>query len=163
MDKAILEALGLSAEAPETEVLASATRMRDQNAAFLALSGVDSPDAAMGVIRAWQASAARVPELEASVEATRAAEAKRERDSVIERAVADMKLTPAEVDGWVKEASIETLRAFLATAPARAKSEPTPQAAPADGIELTAEDRTLMAKLGIDEKTYSEHKRSLAK
>ncbi len=163
MDKAILEALGLSAEAPETEALASATRMREQIAAFVSLTGADSNDAAMGVIRAWQASAARVPELEAAVEATRAAEAKRERDSVIERAVSDMKLTPAEVDGWVKEASIETLRAFLATAPARAKSEPTPQAAPADGIELTAEDRTLMAKLGIDEKTYSEHKRSLAK
>jgi len=162
MDKAILEVLGMSAEATDAEVLATAARMRDQSAAFVSLAGADSTEAAMGVFRAWQASAERAVELETELSAIRAEEAKRERDSVIERGVREMKLCPAELDGWVKDASVEMLRKYLETAPARAKSAPTPQPE-LDDVELTPEDRHFMAKAGIDEKTYRETKRSLVK
>lgn len=161
MDKTILEVLGCKADAPETEVLATATRMRDQVAAFIALSGADSFDASLGIFRGWQASTAKVAELDKQIADTRAAELTRERTDLIARGVSDLKITPAEVDGWVKDASIETLRSFVATAPSRAAAAPTPQPAPATGMELTPEDEVMIAKSGMDRGKYIETKRAL--
>lgn len=161
MDKAILEVLGCKADAPETEVLATATRMRDQVAAFIALSGADSFDASVGIFRGWQASTAKVAELDKQIADIRAAELTRERTELIAKGVSDLKITPAEVDGWVKDAAIETLRSFVATAPARAAAAPTPQPAPASGVELTDEDRKMIAASGMTEAAYIAAKREL--
>ncbi len=161
MDKTILEVLGLKAEAPETDVLATVTRNRDQIATILSLTGADSFDAAVGTVRALQAASKNVPELERQIAELKSAEVARERDALLRDNAA--KFTPAEMEGWVKDASLEGLKAFVRTAPDRVKTEPTPEPAQKDAIEVTQEDRVIMSKLGIDEKAYREMKRELNK
>lgn len=77
-----------------------------------ALTGAASPDAALGVLSAWQQSHNQVAALSARVESMEAAEKTR----VIEQAIKDRKLAPKQRE-WAQSQSTAALSAFLATAP----------------------------------------------
>lgn len=78
-----------------------------------ALTGAPTPDAALGVLSAWQQSHNQVAALSARLETMEAAEKTR----VIQQAIhVDKKLAPAQ-QKWAESLSMEALSAFLATAP----------------------------------------------
>lgn len=154
MDKTILEVFGLKAEAPETEVLAAATRQRDQLASLITLLGADSYDAAVGKFRALASVAAKVPELEKCNADLLAAGEQRDRTDLIREHAA--KFTPAELSetGWVKSASLEALRAFCKSAPDRVATTPTTQPAVHPKRELTPEQRKVCKSAGMTEEDF---------
>lgn len=154
MDKTILEVYGLKADAPETEVLAAATRQRDQLAAFLALSGADNYDAAIGALRALQSTAAKVPELESQLKALADEGTKRDREALIKDN--ERKFTPHELgpEGWVKDASIDQLRSFIKSAPDRIAAAPTAQPPVTAPKELTPEQRKVCKSAGLTEDQF---------
>lgn len=151
MDKTILEVFGLKAESPETEVLAAATRQRDQLASLITLLGADSFDAAVGKFHALKSVADKVPVLEKRNADLLAAGEQRDRADLIRDHAA--KFTPAELSetGWVKSASLETLRTYVKSAPDRVASTPTQQPAVAPRRELTPEQRIVARSFGLSE------------
>jgi len=133
--KAIAIALGLAEDATENQIRTQAAGLSK----LLADIGAPSLDAARGVIEAGKAAAEALPKAQARVaELERAAE-DRERDALIAKLEGEKRLTPAQRDGFAKTASLETLRAFAATAPVVVAPSQHHEAAPAPVTAKEAE------------------------
>jgi len=154
MDKTILEVFGLKADAPETEVLAAATRQRDQLASLITLLGAKNYDEAVGSYRALQSVAAKVPELEKRGAELEGEIVKRDRDQLIRDHA--RKFTPHELgdEGWVKSASLPQLQAFIKSAPDRVPAAPTEQRDVPTVRELTDAERKVCKSANLTEDEY---------
>lgn len=133
--KLLARDLGLPEDATENQIRTQAAGLSK----LLADIGAPSLDAARGVIEAGKAAAEALPKAQARVaELERAAE-DRERDALIAKLEGEKRLTPAQRDGFAKTASLETLRAFAATAPVVVAPSQHHEAAPAPVTAKEAE------------------------
>lgn len=134
----VRDALTLSAEAGEPEVLG-------------ALQGLKAKGEAHDQLKA------RVDALELEAE-------KERRQKVIDRGLAEGKLTKALVDGWCKDQDAAALEAYLKVAPVVVKpgiTIGTGDLAPEDEVALTAEDRKVCILTGISETDFLATKKTM--
>lgn len=145
MDKKLIAAaLGLPDTATEAEVLAAIGKTSETQRELLALTGHSTAAEALAVVRGWKQGADQAATLSARVAELEASAVKRERDALIEKGLADGKLTPA-MQAWAESQSVEALSAFLAVAPrvvplGSAQTEPRPTGADAGGLRERWED-----------------------
>lgn len=157
----ILAALGVTTDA---EGLQAATSLLSLRAQVLAVTGAADDAAALGALHAMKRDAASANELRAQIESDRKAAAAKERASILDGAVAAMKLSPAEraqdgtPEGWTTSLSNDALKAFVARAggaPAPRPQQPTTGAASATAAALTDEQKALADQLGISHDDYA--------
>jgi Mu-like prophage I protein len=151
----IAAALGLPSTATEQEVLARLGALNALTNRLTAATGQTSLELSEGVVLGWKDQAARVTALEAEVTALKANGEGREKTGLIDAAMKAGQLSPAQKP-WAETLSIDTLKGFLSSAPTivnrSEKIEPERDAASAS---LSAEEREVMAQLGItDEKAF---------
>lgn len=151
MSKTVIVALGLSAETVETDAALEAARLVEFRRDVLALTAKGSTGEALGVLRAMQQSHERE-----QVALKRLGELEAERrvekfDTLVAEGQTEGKLSPAMAKSeWVaqmraREDGVDTLRAFLASAPKLVKTEAeqpkvAAEVAPAGADELTADE-----------------------
>jgi capsid assembly protease len=104
-----LSALGLPAGASDAAVEAAALPLVSLARTTLESTGASTPDAARGVMSARFASAAEVPGLKAKLDAA-------EREKLLEQAVRDRKLDPAQAWSFTVNEAGEKVRGFSAWA-----------------------------------------------
>jgi len=133
-------------------------------AAVLALAGTTDEDACLGKLAAWKDGAARAATLEQELTTLRAAQAKTDREAVINEALTARKITPAQAanaregKGFLASLSTEQLRAYVAEAvpvAASAGADPVrPPAAPPSAeaeVTLTDEEKRQAKAMGVTE------------
>lgn len=153
--KELLKKLGLREDASEPEAVVA---LEKERAMLLSVTGSNDIDSALGVVRGWKAAADKLPTVEAEMTKLHAQHAAREREALLKQYAA--KFSPAELDGWVKAASIEMLSEYVKTAPDRVTTIATPQKDP-NVIALSEHDKEEAKKFGISEAAYLEALRSL--
>lgn len=111
--------LGLSQGTPEPQVLAEVLALRSFGSAMQELTGTQDRDSAMGVITAWREGAAQTEQLSRRVQELETAAENAEREDLIQQALTDRKLTPAQAaeGAFARTAPLATLKAYLSTAP----------------------------------------------
>lgn len=111
--------IGLAASATPTEVQLRAAALHNFEGAVLEELKASSRDDAIGRLKALTAKAEQADQLKQQVEQLQAAAEEREREALIQQALADRKLTPAQAaeGAWARTAPLESLRSFLASAP----------------------------------------------
>jgi len=111
--------IGLAASATPTEVQLRAAALHNFEGAVLEELKASSRDDAIGRLKALTAKAEQADQLKEQVEQLQAAAEEREREALIQQALADRKLTPAQAaeGAWARTAPLESLRSFLASAP----------------------------------------------
>lgn len=123
---ALLPILCLAANATEEDAIGEIGQLANAKRDLLAATGKTNLAEAIGVVQGWKAAAGKVDELQGKVTDLQKAAEQRDRDDLIAKARAAGKLAPAMVD-WAKSCPLDTLRAFVETAPAipQFKSEVT--------------------------------------
>ncbi|RTL25091.1 MAG: hypothetical protein EKK55_10165 [Rhodocyclaceae bacterium] len=154
----ILALLGLPESATEHDAAAAVTKATEAQRQILALTGASSLDAALGAIHGYKAEAAKVSALAAQLAEVRAAELARERAALLDAAVRDGRMAPAErasyESGPLAAAPIEFVRASLdarSPAPAVKLAPVAPVAGPPAGA-ITPEDEQVARMMGRDPK-----------
>lgn len=156
---ALLAALGTT---DADKALQTATDLRALRDQVHALTGETDTAKALGALHAMKRDAGAANELRAQIKADREAAAAKERASILDGAVAAMKLSPAEraqdgtPEGWTTALSNDALKAFVSRAgsvPASKPTQPT-KGAPASG-SLTDEQKALADQLGISHDDYA--------
>jgi len=146
--KSVLLALGLLETASEAEAVTAVTALKDQHrqsadkakahadrlGALETLIGKTGEEAA-GTVRGLLATAEAHAKLVAQHTELAAAVAQKEREALVAQGVASGQLTPALVEKWAEQASIDSLKAFLAIAPRAIPAAPLREAAP-PGVNL---------------------------
>jgi hypothetical protein len=121
--KTLLKALGLKDDATEAEALSAFTVIssgaKSLEGKVLEATGTKSVDEAFGAIKAGATALGQVADLTKSLETARGELAKRDRDSVISKGVAEGKLTPA-LKEWAEGQPLEAVKSFLEKAPVHA-------------------------------------------
>ncbi len=170
MDRAIFEVFGLKEDAPETALLAAATKMRDEKAEaegergeLFSAMGVDNIEAAKGAIEAAKANKKALDEANAELQAVKDAKLASEREALLAQA---KEMYPPATMEKLSEASIDFVRAYIDMTPASAaapsENDKLPTEPPVDEITLTAEERRVAnAPGGIGEKAFMEEKKRL--
>lgn len=157
----ILAALGaadaVAAATIATELVALRAQVRS-------LTGATDDSAALGALHAMKRDAASANELRATIEADKRAASARERAAILDKAVDDMKLSPAEraqdgtPEGWTTALDNGALRAFAAragSAPAPRPQQPAQGAAGVTAATLTDEQKALADQLGLNHDDYA--------
>lgn len=155
--KGLLKRLGLKEDATEEQAIAVVDAMRSVEDDLRALTGVDSAGLA-GYVRGLQANAKELAEARASVKELAEARAKQEREALL--ATHARKFAPTELSGWVATATIEQLRAYVASAPDRVHDVVAPPTE--DRAHLTADDKMVAKALGISEEAFAMTKKGFA-
>lgn len=109
-------AMGLKSDADENTVGAKAQELAAMQRDLLAITGGSSPDEAMGTVKAWKASHARVEGLEAELKLRAEQAEKRERDEIVSAMRNAGKLTVDMEAELIPTMSVAQLRAFSKTA-----------------------------------------------
>jgi hypothetical protein len=157
MDKTILAALSLKDDAPETEVLSHVTRLRAGESDILQLTERTTLEEAKGVVLGWRSAAIKLPELEKRVEELQSRQEADERRLFLKEF--DGKFRPCELDGWVKSASMETLREYVKTAPEIGTSRQSePQQPEVKTLALNEIERRAARAAGLTEEQFAAHK-----
>lgn len=156
--KTVLVALGLGAEADEATAVQAATQLRS----LVAATGKSTPGEALGVIEGLKAKAARVDDLEAQIEATKAADAKRERDALLTEAKSYLPEGRESSWAYLRSAPLEGAKAFLDTLKADKQGVKTaPEAkqhtAPAPA-QLTDREKSICHQIGVSEEEFAKNK-----
>ena len=156
----ILAALGVTTDA---EGLQAATSLLSLRAQVRAVTGATDDAAALGALHAMKRDAESANALRAQMEADRKAAAAAERASILDGAVAAMKLSPAEraqdgtAEGWTTALTNDALKAFVAragaVAPQSRPTQPTKGAPTAAG--LTDEQKAIADQVGISHDDYA--------
>lgn len=160
MDPKLLALLGLASSATLTEVLAAIDALKAKALAagsaettFLSLTGKTTLAEALGTAMAWKAAAETAEKLATRVQELEGATKKAEVKALLEAAVKDGKVAPAQVAllTTMGEASPEQLKAFIAAAPAILPKTNALEVAGADGVtQLTAEDMKVAQLMNTD-------------
>lgn len=161
---AILAALGTT---DADKALQTANDLRSVRDQVCAITGETDPAKALGALHAMKRDAAAANELRAQIESDRKAAAAKERASILDSAVAAMKLSPAEraqdgtPEGWTTALTNDALKAFVARAgssaptPATRPAQPATGAASASAASLTDEQKALADQMGVDHDAYA--------
>ena len=147
----------LGKEGTEDEIFSLIVEERQVFGTLFDAIGAKSHDEALGKVRALMASEASLKELAQKAERLEQEKVASEREILLRDN--RRKFTPAELDGWVQGASVEQLRAFVASAPDRFNdtvSEPQPEA-----DHLSETDRIVAKRLGIDEDKFIATKKGM--
>jgi hypothetical protein len=121
-----LAALGLPEGATSDQVVAFATAAKassEAQAKLLATVEAVSIDEAVGKIAALKGANERAQAAETQLSEMRAEAEKVERAGIVEKLRADGKVTPAQEQSLLPALSLESLKAFAATAPAILKGD----------------------------------------
>lgn len=113
------EVIGLAATASPTEVTVRAAALHNFEQFVLTRLGAADRETATGKLEAVLAKAAQADQLAEQVEQLQTAAEDAERERLIEQALADRKLTPAQAgdNGWARTCPLATLKAYLQDAP----------------------------------------------
>lgn len=161
--KTLLKALGLKEDANEAEALAALTALQGGTSQLVTLTGKATPAEAIGVLQAWKAGAEQATTLSARVAELEGQTRQSEVRELIEQGKKDGKVTPAmeAVLTSMGKENIATLTAFLEAAPKVAPGgEHNPPKNPQEHVTLSAEDKAVIAQMGIDAETYQKHKKA---
>jgi phage I-like protein len=169
--KTVLLSLGLKDSASEAEALSAVTSLRGQHDELLRLTGKASAAEAGVVIAAWKQSAAETETLRVEL-AKQAAQAEAAAfDGILEQATKDGKIPPAKTDKrrvfalslkgkpeglTLLRAYVEALSPVVGTVAAATATEPKPDTQ--GPVVLTAREKEIARKMGIDEKKVLENK-----
>lgn len=156
----ILTALGVTTDA---EGLQATTALLSLRAQLHAVTGTTDDAAALGAMHAMKRDASSANELRAQIEADRKSAAAKERASILDGAVAAMKLSPAEraqdgtPEGWTTALTNDALRAFVARAGAAAPGPKPSQPAKGEpaASSLTDEQKAIADQVGISHDDYA--------
>lgn len=166
--KNLIALLSLGAQSSEQDVLtalASMQQVQAQSKELLALCGASSMSEAIGRVRGLQEKAARTDALEAQVAAAAESAKKAELNAVLEKAVADKKVAPAQVAflSQMGERDIEQLKGYLATLSPLVATAPTKEpTGGSTGVALLSQAEQFIAqKMGLDPVKFAEHKAKL--
>jgi phage I-like protein len=152
----ILTTLSMNTTESENDVVAAITELRELRRETLALTGTDSIAKAKGVLAAWKASHDKLVTVEAEKVTLQTQLEQNERESIIQAAEGEGKLTPAQTaeGGWAQTVELSTLKAFLETAPKvvelKHADEPTSKR-----VTLSDEEKAVAAQLGVPEDTFT--------
>ena len=144
----------LSETAGEPEVMTVVTRLMDENTSLLTAVGAADVEAAKGRIQALKAVEVKLTETQQ--ENVKLSAQIRDRDKTSLLKANEAKFTPAEIDGWVKSASLEMLSEYVKTAPDRVSLGNTgPDQPNVPNVNLSASDADICKRLGIDPAEYA--------
>lgn len=160
MNPKLLALLGLAADATEAQALAAVTELaaRAQGAlepTLATLTGKKSPAEMLGTLMAWKTTAETVPTLTARIQEIEAEKGKAEVKQVLDAAVADGKVAPAQVAmlTTMGQANLEQLKAFVAAMPAVLPKRKAKEPSDGEGVvTLSAEDLKVAQLMGTDPK-----------
>jgi phage I-like protein len=163
--KTVIVALGLNAEANESEAVSRASRLAELERDVLALTRAKTLTEASGALQAMRQSHEQVVALSAKVAQLESASRAVEFDALVKQGQDDKQITKAMSEGdWLKllrtkEDGVAQLKSFLATAPKlAAKSNEIVEAAPSAEPEVTAIDKRIAANLvGPDPAAQKKH------
>lgn len=147
--RTIMEALGLSAEGTEAEAVIALSRLKTEHTRLVSATGSTEAAEAEGLIRLWQASHARVGELETAESERKAKAETAEREMLIKKAFEAGRLRAEDrddPDGFVRTMPLAGLRKFAEGAKrivpvGVAHEEPTPSVPQRDWSSLSARER----------------------
>ena len=128
--KNLISLLSLSDKASEADVVAEVSALKEARAAFLSATAKESTSEALGVIAAWKSASEQTESLSKRVADLEGEKRTAEIKGLIETAVKEKKVTPAQVAVLTQmgEKDLAMLKAFVAAAavvvPVEAK-EPT--------------------------------------
>ena len=134
--------------------------MDEQVKEVIALTGKSSLSEAKGAIEAGKQAVASVETQAQEIATLKARETEREVTTLVDKAVVDGKITPAQKD-WASamgKKDVAMLRSFIETAPAKAPSAAESARPPGDGTAITAlnaEQKAIAKQLGLDEKKFA--------
>ncbi len=154
--KTVLTALSLPEAASEAEALRALTAQQAQLSALIAATGAKSPAEALGAIEAHKRDALALAALTAQVKAEAEARSKTARAAMLAEGVKAGKVTPAEAkaDGeavcWLSALPNEALASYLATRGVIAPASAAPAIRHPSTGQLTADQATLCASMGIE-------------
>lgn len=157
--KLIATAVGLSADAEESAVVAAVSQLNTFASELKALLKATSPDAVLGAIRGLQAAAEQVPTLQAAVKERDDKLEAQERAALIAADKADpegRKLTPALETMWATQ-PLAAFKAFLAAAPHVLKMQTGGQQQPASQLQSgTGTSTSAPAPMLVNGKAYEQ-------
>jgi phage I-like protein len=157
----LLVALGLAATASVTDALTAITVLRTQVQQLLTATGKATLSEALGAIEGLKAASVQVTTLSGKLAELEAATRLGEVNLLVEGALKDGKLAPAQKD-WalsLGKADVAQLKGFLSTAPKIVGAAHEPKKGTEDEtVQLTAEEAEGCRKVGLDPKKYLESK-----
>lgn len=158
MFKALLAKLGLTESATEVQAIAAFDAMVGTSRQLIEITGAATEGQALGTVTAWKASHDRVTEMSAELTKIRADSAAAETKALVDGAIKDGKAAPAQRDALLTM-SPESLKAFLAAAPA-IHARPAAGTKPeTDSATLSAEEQEVCRKLNLDPAKFLEAKK----
>jgi phage I-like protein len=163
MNPKLLALLGLAATATEAEALEALTKLAAKatsslDATLATLTGKGSAGEQLGTLMAWKASSEQVTALSSRVQELEAAQTKGEIKALLDAAVSEGKVAPAQV-AHLSALPTETLKAFLSAAPAILPRKPAQE--PRDGdsvVTLSNEDLRVAQMMGTDTKKLAKER-----
>lgn len=165
MKSALIVALGLKADADESEVLGAVASMRDAQRSYLGVAGKESLPEALGVVEAWKRSHEALPGVQAELADMRTRALKADVDSIFTAAAG--KVTPAmeqslRARSYDKPEDVAWLRAFVETMPTVQALGAKVDAPASPASVLTDEERRAARSLNLTEDQYAAHKAVVA-
>lgn len=164
--QSILALLGLPETATEHDAASAVAKATDAQRQILALTGSPSFDAAFGTLLGWKAEAGKSAALAAQLAERDAAQAARERSSVLDALVTDTRMTPAERAEYDSDPALAALPLAAIQAMARtrtASSTPLVKTAPVAPVggppaaSLDEETLHIAAAMGLDRAKLAAH------
>lgn len=160
MNQALLALLGLAADATEAQLLAAVTELAQKAAGGLeptlaTLTAKKTPAEILGTLMAWKTTAETVPTLTARITEIEGERAKSEVKALLDQAVADGKVAPAQVAmlTTMGQQNLEQLKAFVAAMPAVLPKKKLKEPADGEGVvTLSGEDLKVAQLMGTDPK-----------
>jgi ATP-dependent protease ClpP protease subunit len=149
--------LGVATESEASTKVQQLTRV---NSALIAATGASTDTEALARVMSWKGAADREPEHVKQISDLKAATQVAAKEAAIQKLSREGKLAPSMHD-WARAnfASAEALESFCVALPPMATlgaHEPTD---PSKTVQLTAQDREVIAMLGIPENVYLEEKK----
>ena len=159
--KTVLTALKLSESAPEAEALAAVERLRSAGADYqsqatklIALTGKPTAEEALGVITAWKDAAARVAEVEKTLQTIKAEKREAQVVALVDRGLKEKKIAPAKKDEFLALGRAKNGRKLLksyleAASPLVATTKQTQVKDGKVVVTLTDEQKAIAQNLGV--------------
>lgn len=159
----VLVALGLKADADETEAFAAVNALREFEREAIALSGGKNAAEAIGALLALKAKAEKADALETELTKLRADQAANETKSLLDAAIVGG-VDPAkrpELEAYAAKHGVEALKFTVSLLPKKAPAAvpPAPDVVPAAAVGMfSAEQVELIKQIGADPVAVAKHK-----
>jgi phage I-like protein len=161
MVNTIAVALGMSPDAPESEVLTRLSRDREVVGELVKLSGNADPKAAIAVVLGWKAGSEQLEKTQARLTTLEAEASKRDVALAVDAGERAGKITAATRDYWLGKSATE-VTAYCAVAPVvqRLGRVATEEKQPIAATSLDVPTADVLTRLGMTAEEYVETERS---